>query len=151
MKIVGQFIKIYQTYHRPVEDFSRIWEIGLLLRILREQTQSVSHVLQFQRGRWTSPRDPQGKKFLQVLVLCSLFLTPKPVPLGDFGAASQNAHAAEGQGFVRQTSGGVIQSVRSREADPLQGLSAPSGCGRTQINGHAIPPADKPLQGEENE
>lgn len=92
----------------------------MLLRVLRERTQSVSHVLQFQRGRWTSPRDPQGKKFLQDLVLCSLFLAPKPVPLRDFGPASQNAHAAEGQGFVRQTSGGVIQSVRSSEADPSE-------------------------------
>lgn len=62
----------------------------------------------------------QGKKFLQDLVLCSLFLTPKPVPLRDFGPASQNAHPAKGQGFVRQTSAGVIQSVGSREADPSE-------------------------------
>lgn len=36
------------------------------------------------------------------------------------GPASQNAHPAKGQGFVRQTSAGVIQSVGSREADPSE-------------------------------
>lgn len=59
-------------------------------------------------------------KFLQDLVLCSLFLAPKPVPLRDFGPASQKEHPAKGQGFVRQTSGGVIQSVGSRVADPSE-------------------------------
>lgn len=74
-------------------------------------------------GRWTSLRDPQGKKFLQDLV-CFFFLlaaahkrVPKPVPLRDFGTglppARQRAEAAKGQGFVRQTSEGVIHSVKA--------------------------------------
>lgn len=72
-------------------------------------------------GRWTSLRDPQGKKFLQDLVFFLLAAAhkrvPKPVPLTDFGTglppARQRAEAAKGQGFVGQTSEDVIHSVKA--------------------------------------